>query len=73
MNYLLTSNGLNLFYTAVALALVYGSSRFLNWHNGVSFGDDVHKKMVRNPMALALYYGLRWIGFCLVAASLIIR
>jgi hypothetical protein len=73
MNYFLTANGLNLFYTALALLLVYYGSRFLNWNNGVKFSEHVIGKVHSEPRALALYYGLRWIGFCMVAAALIIR
>jgi hypothetical protein len=73
VNYLLTSNGLNLAYTALALLLVYGASRFLNWHNGVKFSEHVLGKVHNDPTASALYYGLRWIGICIVAASLIVH
>ena len=61
----------NMTYTAVAVLMVFFALKFLNWHNGVKFSEHVHGAMQGQPLALALYYGLRFIGICMVAAALL--
>lgn len=66
----LYSLGLNLAYLAIALGVIRLSFWYMNRTTGVCF-SDVLKLVNADPVAAALYYGLRFIGTVYLAASLV--
>lgn len=66
----LYSMALNLAYLLIALGVIRFSFWYMNRTTGVCF-SDVLKAINANPVASALYYGLRFIGTVYLAASLV--
>lgn len=67
---LLTSIGLQLVTAIIALLVIWGMFRLLDRGMGHPFADAV-EKMYENPMAVALYYGLRFLGACILIGLLL--
>jgi hypothetical protein len=66
----LTSQVVNLIMGIIGASAVYGILMFLDWHGGIKF--TVHIQIIDdNPMALALYRGLRFLAVAYFVATLL--
>jgi hypothetical protein len=50
----------------VALAIALGFLAYLDRSLGIKFGEKVFASIERNPIAMAIYFGFRFIGVCLL-------
>ena len=66
----LVSFGLNMLYFVVGLLVVWGMLRMFDKLAGGSF-SDARAKMAENPMALAVYFGARFLGVCVLGAAFV--
>ncbi|MBU4244510.1 MAG: hypothetical protein KUA35_09080 [Pseudodesulfovibrio sp.] len=62
----------DLFYTAVALLLLFFGLRLLDARSGRPWTDTI-RIIRKDPHATALYYAARWIGACLLVGLLLSR
>jgi hypothetical protein len=66
--------GRNIIYLVIGLAILIGAVeilfRYMNWSLGITFKDHVWKTLKRNPMALALYFGLRVLGVLIAGGTI---
>lgn len=68
LDILAVSQSLNLFWALVALLLVVIFSLWLDRRAGIKFPEALAR--IRNDArAGALYYGLRWLGICLLVGA----
>ena len=67
---LIYSGALKIGYALIALVAVAAFSLWLDRRIGVHFAE-LHRTIRRNPLALAIYQGARWIGICLLVGLLI--
>lgn len=56
-------------YLLVTVAAVVGLLRWFDKAAGISFKKDVWDKIDKDPRALALYHGLRFLAVCYVAGQ----
>lgn len=61
---------LNIAYLAAACAAVWTSLRALDWISGMKFGE-AFEVIKYDPQSLGIYYGLRFLGVCILGASLV--
>jgi len=66
----LISLGLNLVYLALALVIIRAGLWYMNRSIGVVF-RDVMDTIEKDPMACAVYFGIRLFAICYVAAALV--
>jgi len=62
---------LNLFYTLVAVVMVFGVLRLLDKFLGVKFRDDMLPIIKSDPLALSVFRGAWVIGACLLAGKML--
>lgn len=67
----ITAGLTNSFYLFITLVVCFGILRGLDWLSDVQWGKDVLQKMEENPMALAVYYGIRFFGVAYLGAAFI--
>ena len=58
-------------FAVLALLLLPALLRFFDWTAGVKFGEHILVRLKRQPIALGLYYGLRFVGVALFLARVI--
>lgn len=58
-------------YLLIALAVVIGFLRILDWTLGLhgQFKSQVWDVLAQNPLALAVYYGFRFFAVCWLAGQ----
>lgn len=69
LDFLFVGNALNLFWAVVAIATVFAVSRFADKLTGIEFKkwiNGVEENPANSPI-LCIYFGLRWVGLCLLA------
>jgi hypothetical protein len=68
MDYALVSFSLNLVYFTIAVATGWAVLRGLDKLNGSEF-SNAQRGMEDGNLALAVYYGLRFMGICVIASA----
>jgi len=66
----LISFALNMMYLVVALFVVWGMLRVFDRLGGGSF-SEIKQKMGEDSMSLAVYYGARFLGVCILGAAFV--
>lgn len=61
---------INLCYFAAAALSIWGLLRGFDWLAGTKF-SSVAGEMKNDPRALSIYFGLRFVGVCILGASLV--
>ena len=67
---ILTSIVVKLLTALAALLIVWGMFRLLDKGTGHPFSEAM-EKMYESPLAVAAYYGLRFVGACLLVGLLL--
>lgn len=62
--------GLKMLYACAAVALLWALLRTWNHLTGNRF-DDTFEEVLNDPLAGAVYYGLRFVGLCLLVGKLL--
>ena len=62
---------ISLTYLTLILFVIAGLLRWFDWTCGVGFKEDVWEKIHEEPLALAVYYGLRLVAVFYLGAAFI--
>lgn len=65
------STALNLVFAIVAVVVLVCLLRWFDKQAGVGFSEWIKAVSNDNPKALAVYYGLRFLGVCLLVGAII--
>lgn len=68
---LMISTGLNLVFAIVAVVVLVCLLRWFDKQAGVGFSEWITAVFNDNPKALAIYYGLRFLGVCMLVGAII--